>query len=125
MVGPGSAAGGLLAAAAACMPAGGVWCGLEHGRCRPAYRPDGRVEHTESLGLWECCSACSGDRCRANREVLADRGVRLPLEVFRTRTKGWGVRCAREVLGGEVVCCYEGELITHSEAVRCRSWRVE
>jgi hypothetical protein len=47
----------------------------------------------------------------------SERGVVLPLEVFRTHGKGWGVRCACDIPGGAFICSYEGELITHTEAV--------
>ena len=44
------------------------------------------------------------------------RGVTLPLEVFMTRTKGWGVRCAADIPTGTFVCSYVGELV-HEAAV--------
>lgn len=44
-------------------------------------------------------------------------GLRLPLELFRTPYKGWGVRCASKVPVGAFVASYEGELITNEEAV--------
>lgn len=45
----------------------------------------------------------------------------LPLEIFRTRGKGWGVRCARDIAGGSYVCSYEGVLLAHKEAVSAAS----
>lgn len=49
----------------------------------------------------------------------SERGLFLPLEVFRTRSKGWGLRCAEDIPSGAFVCSYEGELITNREAVSC------
>ena len=40
----------------------------------------------------------------------------MPLEVFMTRTKGWGVRCAADIPTGTFVCSYVGELV-HEAAV--------
>jgi hypothetical protein len=40
------------------------------------------------------------------------RGLTFPLEVFKTRGKGWGVRCADDLPAGAVVCKYAGLVIT-------------
>lgn len=42
--------------------------------------------------MWECCSSCAGPGCRLNRVVSG--GIKLPLEVFKSAGKGWGLRCA-------------------------------
>lgn len=47
----------------------------------------------------------------------SDRSIHQPLELFRTRWKGWGVRCAADLEPGAFVATYEGELITTAEAV--------
>jgi hypothetical protein len=51
----------------------------------------------------------------------------LPLEVFRTPAKGWGVRCARPIPVGAFICSYEGLILSHEQAVRllglCRRGR--
>lgn len=71
---------------------------------------------TDWMGVWECCDTCTGAWCRRNR-VISGHGLRLPLELFRTAAKGWGVRCAAAVPVGAFVATYEGELITNEEAV--------
>jgi len=79
------------------------------------YYEDGRLCETVASGVWECCSRfCSGKACAANRVVSA--GLDLPLEVFRTVGRGWGVRCSVDVLPGTIVATYEGELISNQEA---------
>ncbi len=50
-----------------------------------------------------------------NRVVA--RGIRLPLEVFKTERKGWGVRCLVDIPVGSFVCDYAGLILTDSEAV--------
>ena len=42
------------------------------------------------------------------------QGVKLPLEVFKTRAKGFGVRCAEDIPAGAFVCAYVGELVTEA-----------
>lgn len=47
--------------------------------------------------MWECCAdGCAGGDCRHNQVVAG--GIQLPLEVFKSRNKGWGVHVAREWL---------------------------
>ena len=50
-----------------------------------------------------------------NRVVA--RGIKLPLEVFKTEHKGWGVRCVVDIPVGSFVCDYAGLILTDSEAV--------
>lgn len=51
----------------------------------------------------------------------SDRGIHQPLEVFRTRWKGWGLRCTVDLEPGAFVATYEGEVITTAEAVSAPS----
>lgn len=41
---------------------------------------------------------------------LLQEGVRAPLEVFKTATKGWGVRATATILEGTYICTYAGEV---------------
>lgn len=92
------------------------WCGLDRGDASGIYLPDGRMKFTRSEGHWECFPGCQRqEQCRFNR-FISERGLVLPLEIFRTRGKGWGVRCARDIAGGSYVCSYEGVLLAHKEA---------
>lgn len=47
-------------------------------------------------------------------------GMWLPLEVFRTVDKGWGLRCAIEIPAGAFVCEYAGEVLTDAETEATR-----
>lgn len=42
----------------------------------------------------------------------------LPLEVFRTQSKGWGLRADVGTPAGAFICSYERVLLSHEEAVR-------
>lgn len=51
---------------------------------------------------------------------MASRGIFLPLQVFYTASKGWGVRCEVDLPIGTFVCCYIGRVCTNSEANELR-----
>ncbi|NWH87218.1 SETMR methyltransferase, partial [Aegithalos caudatus] len=73
-------------------------------------------EQPFSRPVFECNSLClCGEGCR-NR--LVQRGLRLRLQVFRTRGKGWGVRALEPVPRGAFVCEYAGEVLGRAEARR-------
>ncbi|NXY24628.1 SETMR methyltransferase, partial [Atrichornis clamosus] len=74
-------------------------------------------EHEEfSRPVFECNSLCQcGDSCQ-NR--LVQRGLQLPLQVFRTERKGWGVRTLEAIPTGRFVCEYAGEVLGLAEARR-------
>lgn len=49
---------------------------------------------------------------------VSQHGIKLPLEIFKTKNKGWGVRCRNPIPIGTFVCEYCGELIDEEEAER-------
>ncbi|XP_027764370.1 histone-lysine N-methyltransferase SETMAR [Empidonax traillii] len=66
--------------------------------------------------VFECNALCEcGESCQ-NR--LVQRGLRLPLQVFLTPRKGWGVRALQPVPRGSFVCEYAGEVLGPAEARR-------
>ncbi|NXM72946.1 SETMR methyltransferase, partial [Serilophus lunatus] len=66
--------------------------------------------------VFECSALCPcGDSCPGRR---LQGGLRLPLEVFLTARKGWGVRALRPVPRGSFVCEYAGEVLGAAEARR-------
>ncbi|NWS27435.1 SETMR methyltransferase, partial [Polioptila caerulea] len=73
-------------------------------------------EQPFSRPVFECNSLCScGEGCH-NR--LVQRGLQLRLQVFRTRSKGWGVRALQPIPRGSFVCEYAGEVLGFAEAQR-------
>ena len=44
------------------------------------------------------------------------KGIRVPLQVFKTEKKGWGLRSPVFIPVGTFVCEYVGEILTDSEA---------
>ncbi|GAP92529.1 putative set domain protein [Rosellinia necatrix] len=69
--------------------------------------------------IYECHKKCRcGPDC-ANRVV--ERGRKVPLQIFRTKNRGWGVRCMVDLKKGQFVDKYMGEIITGEEANRRRA----
>uniref|UniRef100_A0AAY4CX14 Euchromatic histone-lysine N-methyltransferase 1b n=1 Tax=Denticeps clupeoides TaxID=299321 RepID=A0AAY4CX14_9TELE len=64
--------------------------------------------------IFECNHACSCWRTCKNRVV--QNGLRIRLQLFRTRLMGWGVRALQDIPQGTFVCEYVGEIISDAEA---------
>ena len=71
-----------------------------------------RIIAEKSTGIYECnykCS-CHKQRCK-NRLVGRGLNVQYPLEVFRCKGKGWGLRCKLDIPLGVFVMEYCGEIL--------------
>lgn len=66
--------------------------------------------------IYECNAKCSCTIECGNRVV--ERGRQVELQLFRTRTKGWGLRCPVALPRGTFIDLYLGEVIGEEEAVR-------
>lgn len=75
-----------------------------------------RADAGYSSPVFECNALCSCSDYCSNRVV--QRGLRLSLEVYRTRNRGWGVRTLEAITRGTFVCEYAGEVISFEEARR-------
>ncbi|CAK7201778.1 hypothetical protein SEUCBS139899_004493 [Sporothrix eucalyptigena] len=81
--------------------------------------------------IYECHEGCAcatstdgdqmtdGDNACVNRVV--ERGRRIPLQIFRTEDRGWGVRTLVDLKKGQFVDRYLGEILTAREANHRRS----
>ncbi|KAH0544054.1 hypothetical protein FGG08_001672 [Glutinoglossum americanum] len=66
--------------------------------------------------IFECNRFCNcGDNCK---NKLVQWGRKVPLEIFKTSNRGWGLRCPMDLRKGEFIDIYKGEIITNSEANR-------
>lgn len=74
----------------------------------------GRPTASNPLGYHECIEE-NCQRCRKENRRAA-LGIRLPLEVFRTRYRGWGVRSRIGLPAGAYVMSYYGRLMTDAQA---------
>ncbi|KAM8933634.1 histone-lysine N-methyltransferase EHMT1 [Pelodytes ibericus] len=91
-------------------------CGQLSMRCW--YDKEGRLlpefNMVEPPLIFECNHACSCWRNCRNRVV--QNGLKVRLQLFRTKSMGWGVRSLQDIPAGTFVCEYVGELISDSEA---------
>jgi histone-lysine N-methyltransferase SUV39H len=80
------------------------------------YTHDGRLRMAHvylHLCIFECTKACGcSDDC-PNRVV--QKGRTVPLEVFKTKSCGWGLRSRKALKAGTFITTYAGELITNAE----------
>lgn len=77
-----------------------------------------RILHSREP-IYECHEECSCSKQCPNRVV--ERGRTVPLQIFRTENRGWGVRCPVPIRKGQFVDRYLGEIITSQEADRRRA----
>ncbi len=78
----------------------------------------GRILHSREA-IYECHEGCKCSLDCPNRVV--ERGRTVPLQIFRTEDRGWGVRCPVDIKQGQFVDRYLGEIITSEEADRRRA----
>ncbi|KAK4134067.1 SET domain protein [Trichocladium antarcticum] len=87
---------------------GGAKAGLLRGRVLDSREP-----------IYECHDGCNCSLRCPNRVV--ERGRTVPLQIFRTENRGWGVKCPVDIRKGQFVDRYLGEIITGKEADRRRA----
>ncbi|KAL8693255.1 MAG: hypothetical protein Q9218_001889 [Villophora microphyllina] len=64
--------------------------------------------------IYECNVKCSCYTYCKNRKV--QHGRQIPLEIFKTEDRGWGLRCPVDLQKGESIDTYRGEIITVDES---------
>ncbi|XP_009596759.3 histone-lysine N-methyltransferase, H3 lysine-9 specific SUVH6-like [Nicotiana tomentosiformis] len=64
--------------------------------------------------VYECGPSCKCPPSCKNR--VSQRGPRYHLEVFKTESRGWGLRSRDYVSSGSFICEYVGELLHEKEA---------
>lgn len=77
-----------------------------------------RILHSREP-IYECHEGCNCSLKCPNRVV--ERGRTVPLQIFRTEDRGWGVKCPVDIKKGQFVDRYLGEIITSAEADRRRA----
>ncbi|ESQ46310.1 hypothetical protein EUTSA_v10000012mg [Eutrema salsugineum] len=88
-------------------------------RCRFPYDDKERIILEEGYPVYECNGLCGCSRTCQNR--VLQNGIRTKLEVFRTESKGWGLRACEHILRGTFVCEYIGEVLDQQEANKRRN----
>ncbi|AEC07347.1 SU(VAR)3-9 homolog 6 [Arabidopsis thaliana] len=79
------------------------------------YNFDGAIVGAKPT-IYECGPLC---KCPSSCYLrVTQHGIKLPLEIFKTKSRGWGVRCLKSIPIGSFICEYVGELLEDSEAER-------
>ncbi|KAL4297485.1 hypothetical protein GQ457_12G031970 [Hibiscus cannabinus] len=77
------------------------------------YNHDGAIVEIKPL-VYECGPACKCPSSCYNR--VGQHGIKFQFEIFRTESKGWGVRSLNFIPSGSFICEYVGEVLEDSEA---------
>ncbi|ORX45663.1 SET domain-containing protein [Hesseltinella vesiculosa] len=77
------------------------------------YDSRGKLKPGCTGPLYECNLACQCKASCPNRVV--QRGRTVALEIFQTKSKGWGVRCKTKIMANSFVEEYLGEVITEAQ----------
>ncbi|TVU29003.1 hypothetical protein EJB05_20545, partial [Eragrostis curvula] len=64
--------------------------------------------------IYECGPSCKCPPTCHNR--VSQHGIKFRLQVFKTKSMGWGVRCLDFIPSGSFVCEYIGEILEDQEA---------
>lgn len=81
-----------------------------------AYTLAGKVKVPPGTPIYECNAKCSCPSDCSNR--IVQLGRKIPLCIFRTVGRGWGVKCICPIKANTFVTEYVGEVITNEEAER-------
>ncbi|XP_026419046.1 histone-lysine N-methyltransferase, H3 lysine-9 specific SUVH5-like [Papaver somniferum] len=77
------------------------------------YNYNGAIVETKTL-VYECGPLCKCPPSCHNR--VSQHGIKFQLEIFKTKSKGWGVRSLNSIPSGSFICEYTGELLAEKEA---------
>ncbi|XP_043716488.1 uncharacterized protein LOC122664641 [Telopea speciosissima] len=77
------------------------------------FNYDGAIVEAKPL-VYECGPSCRCPPSCHNR--VSQRGIKFQLEIFKTESRGWGVRSLTSIPSGSFVCEYTGELLQDKEA---------
>ncbi|XP_075707902.1 histone-lysine N-methyltransferase SETDB2 isoform X2 [Rhinoderma darwinii] len=69
-----------------------------------------RLQSPVPTGLYECNVSCKCARNMCQNRVV-QHGLKVRLQVFKTKGKGWGVRCQDDLDEGTFVCIYAGRIL--------------
>ncbi|KAL2542798.1 Histone-lysine N-methyltransferase [Abeliophyllum distichum] len=87
-------------------------CAVKNGGEIP-FNHNGAIVEVKPL-VYECGPSCKCPPSCYNR--VSQRGIKFQLEIFKTESRGWGVRCLTFIPSGSFICEYAGELLEDKEA---------
>ncbi|XP_055819438.1 uncharacterized protein LOC129888499 [Solanum dulcamara] len=89
-------------------------CAVKNGGEIP-YNRNGVIVEVKPL-VYECGPHCKCPPSCYNR--VSQHGIKIPLEIFKTDRRGWGVRALTSISSGTFICEYTGQLLEDTEAER-------
>ncbi|XP_039028725.1 histone-lysine N-methyltransferase, H3 lysine-9 specific SUVH6-like [Hibiscus syriacus] len=95
-----------------CSESGNCSCVMKNGGEIP-YNHNGAIVEAKPL-VYECGPNCSCPASCHNR--VSQHGIKFQLEIFKTESRGWGVRSPNSIPSGSFICEYAGELLEDREA---------
>ncbi|KAA8522168.1 hypothetical protein F0562_012841 [Nyssa sinensis] len=87
-------------------------CAVKNGGEIP-YNHNGAIVEVKPL-VYECGPSCKCPPSCYNR--VTQHGIKIQLEIFKTESRGWGVRSLTSIPSGSFICEYTGELLEDKEA---------
>uniref|UniRef100_A0A0E0K317 Histone-lysine N-methyltransferase n=1 Tax=Oryza punctata TaxID=4537 RepID=A0A0E0K317_ORYPU len=87
-------------------------CAVKNGGEIP-FSNNGAIIDEKPL-IYECGPSCNCPPSCQNR--VSQHGIKFRLQVFKTKSMGWGVRSLDSIPSGSFVCEYIGELLEEEEA---------
>lgn len=86
--------------------------------CSTRYNSRGRLSSSYNLDapelIYECNSGCKCNYKTCNNRVI-QHGSQVKLALFRTKSRGWGVRALDRIKRGSFVGIYTGELVSTND----------
>ncbi|KAI3875918.1 hypothetical protein MKW92_030487 [Papaver armeniacum] len=89
-------------------------CAVKNGGDIPFNRNGALVEVKHPESVYECGPLCKCPPSCHNR--VSQHGIKFQLEIFKTKSKGWGVRSLNSIPSGSFICEYTGEVLSEKEA---------
>jgi euchromatic histone-lysine N-methyltransferase len=87
-------------------------CAVNNGGELP-FNHNGAIVEAKTL-VYECGPSCKCSGSCHNR--VSQHGMKIQLEIFKTESRGWGVRSIHSISSGSFICEYIGELLDDREA---------
>ncbi|XP_024175324.1 histone-lysine N-methyltransferase, H3 lysine-9 specific SUVH6 isoform X2 [Rosa chinensis] len=87
-------------------------CAVKNGGEIP-FNFNGAIVEAKPL-VYECGPSCKCPPSCHNR--VSQYGIKFHLEIFKTKSMGWGVRSLNSIPSGSFICEYIGELLEEKEA---------
>ncbi|KAA0041049.1 histone-lysine N-methyltransferase, H3 lysine-9 specific SUVH6-like [Cucumis melo var. makuwa] len=88
------------------------YCAVLNGGEIP-FNHNGAIVEAKTL-VYECGLSCKCPPSCHNR--VSQHGIKFQLEIFKTKSRGWGVRSLNSIPSGSFICEYIGELLEDKEA---------